>query len=63
MKPKQTQDKIEEMGTRESKSNALDISHLRNDEVWDKLMEIRKKLSKGKKSKKNSIEILSEMRR
>lgn len=34
-----------------------------NDEAWDKLMEIRIKLGKGRKNKKNSVEILSEMRR
>ena len=34
-----------------------------NDESWDKLMEIRIKLGKGRKNKKNSVEILSEMRR
>jgi prevent-host-death family protein len=34
-----------------------------DDESWDKLMEIRKKLAKGKKNKKSSVEILSEMRR
>ncbi len=34
-----------------------------DDESWDKLMEIRKKLGKGKKNKKSSVEILSEMRR
>ena len=34
-----------------------------NDESWDKLMEIRMKLGKGRKNKKNSVEILSEMRR
>jgi prevent-host-death family protein len=33
------------------------------DESWEKLMEIRGKLRKGKKNKKSSIEILSEMRR
>ena len=33
------------------------------DESWDKLMEIRKKLGKGKQNKKSSVEILSEMRR
>lgn len=32
-------------------------------ESWDRLMEIRARLGKGKKNKKNSIEILSEMRR
>ena len=62
MKPKQTQDKIEEMGTRDSKRCTLDIPHLRNDDGWDQLMEIRKKLGKGRKNKKNSVEILSEMR-
>ena len=35
----------------------------KDDESWDKLMEIRRKLGKGKKSKKSSVEILSEMRR
>jgi len=34
-----------------------------DEEAWDRLMEIRKKLGKGKKNKKSSIEILSEMRR
>ena len=34
-----------------------------NDESWDKLMEIRIKLGKGRKNKKNSVKILSEMRR
>ena len=34
-----------------------------NDEAWDKLMEIRIKLGKARKNKKNSVEILSEMRR
>ena len=34
-----------------------------NDESWDKLMEIHMKLGKGRKNKKNSVEILSEMRR
>jgi prevent-host-death family protein len=34
-----------------------------DDESWGKLMEIRKKLAKGKKNKKSSVEILSEMRR
>jgi len=34
-----------------------------NDEAWDKLMEIRVRLGKGKKNKKSSVEILSEMRR
>ncbi|KXK15142.1 MAG: prevent-host-death family protein [Chloroflexi bacterium OLB14] len=35
----------------------------RDDESWNKLMEIRKKLAKRKRNKKNSVEILSEMRR
>jgi prevent-host-death family protein len=35
----------------------------RDDEAWDRLMEIRKKLGKRKMNKKNSVEILSEMRR
>jgi len=34
-----------------------------NDESWEKLMEIRKKLGEGIKNKKSSVEILSEMRR
>jgi prevent-host-death family protein len=34
-----------------------------SDESWGKLMEIRKKLGKGKQNKKSSVEILSEMRR
>lgn len=34
-----------------------------NGEAWDKLMEIRSKLGKGRKNKKTSVEILSEMRR
>jgi prevent-host-death family protein len=34
-----------------------------NDESWEKLMEIRKKLGMGAKNKKSSVEILSEMRR
>jgi prevent-host-death family protein len=32
-------------------------------EAWDRLMEIRVRLGKGKKNKKSSVEILSEMRR
>ena len=35
----------------------------KNDDSWDRLMEIRKKLGKGKRKKKSSVEILSEMRR
>jgi prevent-host-death family protein len=35
----------------------------KDEESWDRLMEIRKKLGKGKKNKKSSVEILSEMRR
>lgn len=35
----------------------------KDDEVWDRLMELRKKLGKGKRTKKSSVEILSEMRR
>ncbi len=35
----------------------------RDHEAWDKLLEIRQKLGKVKKNKKNSVEILSEMRR
>ena len=35
----------------------------KDDESWDKLMEIRKRLGKGNKNKKNSVDILSEMRR
>jgi prevent-host-death family protein len=35
----------------------------KGDDSWDKLMEIRQKLGKGKKNKKSSVEILSEMRR
>jgi len=42
---------------------AADILHEMNDDGWDRLMEIRKKLGKGRKNKKNSVEILSEMRR
>lgn len=42
---------------------AADILHERNDDGWDQLMEIRKKLGKGRKNNKNSVEILSEMRR
>ncbi|MCC7117798.1 MAG: type II toxin-antitoxin system Phd/YefM family antitoxin [Anaerolineales bacterium] len=34
-----------------------------DDAPWERLMEIRKKLGKGKKNKRNSIDILSEMRR
>ena len=34
-----------------------------NDESWDRLMEIREKLGKGKKNNKSSVDILSEMRR
>lgn len=34
-----------------------------DEESWDRLMEIRKRLGKGKKNKKSSVEILSEMRR
>ena len=33
------------------------------DEAWDRLMEIRTKLGKGKQNKKSSVDILSEMRR
>ncbi len=35
----------------------------KDDESWSRLMEIRKKLGKGGKNKKSSVEILSEMRR
>ena len=35
----------------------------KDEESWDRLMEIRKKLGKGRKNKKSSVEILSEMRR
>ena len=35
----------------------------KDDESWNRLMEIRKKLGKGGKNKKSSVEILSEMRR
>ncbi len=35
----------------------------RGDLMWEKLLEIRSKLGKGRKSKKRSVEILSEMRR
>jgi len=35
----------------------------KDDELWKRLMEIRKKLGKGGKNKKSSVEILSEMRR
>ena len=35
----------------------------KDEESWGRLMEIRKKLGKGKKNKKSSVEILSEMRR
>ena len=35
----------------------------KDEESWDRLMEIRKKLGKGRKNKKGSVEILSEMRR
>lgn len=35
----------------------------KDDESWNRLMEIRKKLGKGVKNKKSSVEILSEMRR
>src|SRR5262245_19348047 len=34
-----------------------------SDMVWERLMKIGKKLSKGQKNKKSSVEILSEMRR
>jgi len=33
------------------------------DDSWNKLLEIREKLGKQKRSKKKSVEILSEMRR
>jgi len=35
----------------------------KDDQSWNRLMEIRKKLGKGGKNKKSSVEILSEMRR
>lgn len=35
----------------------------KDEESWSRLMEIRKKLGKGAKNKKSSVEILSEMRR
>ena len=35
----------------------------KDEESWGRLMEIRKKLGKGKKNKQSSVEILSEMRR
>lgn len=35
----------------------------RGDLAWGKLLEIREKLGRGPKSKKSSVEILSEMRR
>ena len=34
-----------------------------SDMVWKRLMKIGKKLSKGQRNKKSSVEILSEMRR
>jgi prevent-host-death family protein len=34
-----------------------------DDEVWERLMEIREELGKGWQSEKSSVEILSEMRR
>jgi prevent-host-death family protein len=34
-----------------------------NDEVWERLMEIRAELGKGWQSEKSAVEILSEMRR
>ena len=33
------------------------------DMAWERLMKIREKLGKGRKSKKSAVEILSEMRR
>jgi prevent-host-death family protein len=33
------------------------------DDGWEKLLALRERLGKGKSSKKNSVEILSEMRR
>jgi prevent-host-death family protein len=35
----------------------------KDEESWDRLMEIRARLGRGKKNKKSSVEILSEMRR
>ncbi len=39
------------------------VPEKKDDEAWSRLMEIRRKLGKGGKNKKNSVEILSEMRR
>ena len=63
MKQKRMQNKVGESDIRNSKNHASNILYERNDEGWDKLMELRKKLGKEKKSKKTSVEILSEMRR
>jgi len=35
----------------------------KSEDSWERLMEIREKLGKGKKNKKSSVEILSDMRR
>ena len=63
LKQKRMQNKVEESDIRKAKNPASNIPHERNIDGWDKLMEIRKKLGKGRKNKKNSVEILSEMRR
>lgn len=34
-----------------------------DDDSWNKLMEIRTRIGKGKQSKKSAVDILSEMRR
>jgi len=63
MKQKRMQNKVEESDIRKAKNPASNIPHERNIDGWDRLMEIRKKLGKEKKSKRTSVEILSEMRR
>lgn len=65
MQPKRRKLNVVDTKTNEPSLKGLDISDsvIQKELALKKLLEIRGKLGKGWKSKKSSVEILSEMRR